>query len=90
MKIQVINTFYLKSKDNSTDDLYALDIKFFEDDKIKTGDVFIDDENGSLSFKVNSLAIGSYNFNNDTFSIQIEKPSVFLENFKDLFFKKMT
>lgn len=88
MKIQVVNVLYLKSNVKESQDLYALDIKFLDEKIIKVGDVFLSEDGKNTIFKVKSLAIGSYDFKDDLYSVQIEKPSISIEKYKGSLFAK--
>lgn len=88
MKIEVVNTLYLKSNAEKSQDVYALDIKLLDDKQIKVGDTFLSNDDNTIFFRVKSLAIGSYDFNNDIYSIQIEEPTIPLEKYEGHLFEK--
>lgn len=83
MKIELINYTYLKKVK-----LHSLVIRFIDEDKLKVGDTFSSVDDSAIKFVVKSIAIGSYNFNNDTFTIEINPPPMTLKKYENKIFIK--
>lgn len=70
MKIFIKEIYYLASND-----LHILTIKFKDGKKILPGDELVCEDLPDLSFIVESLTIGTYNYDDDSFDIIIKKPN---------------
>lgn len=88
MKIKVTNGFYIKSPIEESRDLYTLDVQIIEGKSVLPGQIYKSTDNQNLSFKVKSLALGGYDFENKIFVIQIEKPQYSIEKYINVFFIK--
>ncbi|MBL7730358.1 MAG: hypothetical protein JNM88_04205 [Chitinophagaceae bacterium] len=83
MKLLVKASYHIKEVD-----AYILFIKFIEGDKIKTGDTCYDESDPGLSFTMKNFILGTYNYQDKSFQIEIEKPARPLQDFDEKTFIK--
>lgn len=69
MKIYVKEAIHLKKSD-----MYILTVKLIDGNKVLSAEKWINEKDNNLFFMIKSLTLGTYNFDNDTFDIVIEKP----------------
>ena len=86
MKIKIIKAFCLTGSRRG--DVYLLQIKFIEGNKILPNDIYIDEDKKDISFIVKSLPIGGFNESEASFPIEIQKPNYSIAILHDKIFVK--